>query len=128
MKNEPLSCPSARCEDGSVILGLVRENGIVSIANERIIVDREFVQIARLGRKPEKRFRFASNCVTKDCHHWNKGRCSVIDKVIKILEPKELPDELSDCPIRYNCRWFNQCGAKACLVCPEVITDLTDDP
>jgi hypothetical protein len=118
-------CPSSRCIEGSHLLGIVKEDGFVSIIKTKTIIDNEFVQIAKLGRNPEKRFRFANNCVTTKCKQWKDGRCSVIDKVIAIIAPKEIPDILPECPIRSECRWYKQCGSKACIVCSEIITDLS---
>jgi hypothetical protein len=127
MANETIPlCPSGRCQDGSILLGIVQQDGRVSIANEKIVVDKEFVQIARRGRSPEKRFRFAEACVNTGCKQWSDGRCGVIDKVIEILMPKDDPVELPECAIRSECRWYKQCGGKACTVCPEVVTDLKE--
>ena len=94
---------------------------------DKIIINDEFVRIAHLGRKPEKRFRFAGNCETNNCKQWSEGRCGVIDKVIEILKSTERPSKLPECSIKSDCRWYRQCGAKACAVCPEVITDLSDE-
>jgi hypothetical protein len=124
-KQNDILCPSSTCTDGSYLLGIVKKNGEVAIASGKIKVDSEFVRIAKLGRKPEKRFRFANNCVTTKCEQWQQGRCSVIDKVIDTLSPKEIPEELPKCSIRADCRWYKQCGGRACVVCPEVITDLS---
>jgi hypothetical protein len=125
--NGSILCPSGRCQDGAILLGIVQEDGYVSIANEKIVIDKEFVQIAHCGRSPEKRFRFAENCVNVGCKQWAHGRCGVIDKVTEILSPKEEITAVPECPIRPECRWYKQCGSKACVVCPEVITDLKDE-
>jgi hypothetical protein len=128
MINEKIPlCPSGRCQDGAILLGIVQSDGRVSISSEKLVVDQDFVQIAHRGRSPEKRFRFAENCINHGCKQWSDGRCSVIDKVIDILVPNEEPIELPECSIRTGCRWYKQCGGKACIVCPEVITDLKDE-
>jgi hypothetical protein len=124
MNEARILCPSATCEEGSYLLGIVQDDGQVSLANKKIVIDEDFVEIARLGRKPEKRFRFANSCATTKCRHWSNARCSVIDKVINILPSKEITGQLPECAIRPECRWYKQCGARACTVCPEVVTDL----
>jgi hypothetical protein len=117
-------CPSFKCQEGSVLLGIVQKDGRVSFVGQKMLIDKDFVKIANEGRTPEKRFRFSNKCAKTSCEQWTGSRCSVIDKVIDILGAKDQID-LPACPIREECRWFNQCGSKACTVCPEVITDLT---
>ena len=124
-KQKDVLCPSSSCDDGSYLLGIVKEDRKVLIANDLIKIDSKFVQIAKLGRKPEKRFRFANNCITTNCKQWQQGRCSVIDIALDALSPKEILEELPKCPIRTDCRWYKQCGGRACIICPEIITDLS---
>jgi hypothetical protein len=123
MPASPALCPSARCEPGALLLGIVLPNGRIGYTRERIAVDDEFVQIARQGRAPEKRFRFSSPCVQGACRQWSAGRCRVIDDVVAELESSQGAQILPECTIRPACRWFLQRGAAACRVCPLVITD-----
>jgi hypothetical protein len=123
---EPILCPSARCEEGSIFLGIVLGDGRMVYASDRIILDQEFVQIAHEGRPPEKRFRFASPCVKGTCRQWTGSSCGVIETVIEKLASFPSCGELPTCSIRSRCRWFRQRGAAACAVCPEVITDLEE--
>lgn len=120
---DTILCPSANCRDGALLVGIVMPDGRVAFTSERIVVDEEFVQIARRGASPEKRFRFGSTCVKGACAQWTGERCGVIDEVLQTFEPRGAPAELPDCSIRAQCRWFEQSGAAACAVCPEVITD-----
>jgi hypothetical protein len=114
-------CPSSSAEEGALLIGVVQGDGAVGIFGSPLPVDADFLEAARKGRAPEKRFRFAAPCVTSNCRQWSNGHCGVIDKVVNILSP-EVPD-LRSCGIRAECRWFNQVGAKACAACPTVITD-----
>jgi hypothetical protein len=118
-------CPSYRCQDGAILLGIVLAGGRVAFAADRIVIDQDFVDIARQGRSPEKRFRFSGQCVQAACRQWAGGRCGVIDKVLVDLGSDRVPEELPRCSIRPQCRWYLQSGAPACGACPEVITDLT---
>jgi hypothetical protein len=127
MTQEPILCPSARCEDGAILLGIILPDGRVAFASDRVEINQEFVDTANEGRSPEARFRFAGRCVQNGCKQWTGARCGVIDRVVEILDSQEpVADALPDCSIRPQCRWFHQSGAKACSACPEVITDLRE--
>jgi len=122
-----LLCPSAPCDDGAILIGVVLSDGQIAFAAEEAHVDREFVQLARAGRAPEKRFRFASRCMQGGCRQWTGSRCGVIDRVLDEVAPPNaspnVPAALPACAIRDRCRWFDQAGAEACAVCTVVITD-----
>lgn len=120
----PVMCPSARCQNGAVLLGLVGSDGTVSFISEKIVINDEFVQIAREGRTPEKRFRFAGRCVESACKQWAEHECGVIDEVFKSLDVSGESVDIPNCSIRPQCRWYQQSGLSACSVCPFVITDL----
>lgn len=113
-----------------MLLGVIGPDGRVGYLPRRLEVDGEFVQIARRGRTPEKRFRFSSRCVESACSQWTGSRCGVIDRAMELLEAAptaETTAELPDCSIRPACRWWRQSGSAACAVCPEVITDTRSD-
>jgi len=120
--NEELLCPSARCEEGAILLGVVGPSGRVGFVRPLLVVDQEFVDAAHEGRTPEKRFRFAQPCIADGCRHWEDGRCGVADATAVRDEAASRP--LPACSIRPNCRWFSQRGAAACAACPHVVTDV----
>ncbi|HEX8161271.1 MAG TPA: hypothetical protein VF538_05330 [Pyrinomonadaceae bacterium] len=120
---ETILCPSATCREGALLVGIVMPDGLVAFTSERIVIDEEFVQIARRGASPEKRFRFGGTCVKGACAQWTGDRCGVIDEVLQVVPPRGDLSELPDCSIRAQCRWFAQSGGAACAACPEVITD-----
>jgi hypothetical protein len=132
-KPSQVLCPSARCQEGAYVVGIVGANGTVGYVSPLLQVDGDFVAAAQLGRTPEGRFRFAQPCVESGCANWDGARCEVIDRamVAKARAEGEL-DELSSglprCSIRRWCRWFEQVGAAACQTCPLVITDLPQRP
>ena len=126
MASERLMCPSAPCEPGAVLLGVVVAPGQVAYIGEPVVIDDEFVQIARAGRSPEKRFRFSAPCVRGACRQWTGTRCGVVDAVMESAGPRDAAD-LPACSIRPACRWFHQSGAAACATCPEVLTDNSTD-
>ncbi|WP_336731946.1 hypothetical protein, partial [Chryseobacterium sp. VD8] len=73
----------------------------------------------------EQRFRFTGKCVEKGCGQWNheESRCSLSKKVQDLNFPKNT--ELSFCPIRSQCRWF-QDGKEACFSCNEVTRNMEE--
>lgn len=120
-------CPSNECKEGAILLGIVQKDGRVGFLNQKVHINNEFVQIAHTGRSPEKRFRFASKCLNDDCENWTNGGCGVIQAVIDSIGPICEPSVLPDCSIRPDCRWYQQCGGRACAVCPQIITDLAPE-
>lgn len=121
-----LLCPSARCEPGALLLGIVQANGEIAFTPDRIEIDDDFVKTARHGRTPESRFRFASHCRQGGCERWRDGRCGVVDAIVTEAGESDFAGvaELPNCSVRDSCRWFAQSGAGACGICPLVITEL----
>jgi hypothetical protein len=124
-------CPSARCGEGAILLGIVGKDGVVGYVSPQMTVDEDFIRQARKGRKPEQRFRFCQACVESSCKHWTGSRCGFIDRALQAAEQAEsadMPGEaLPRCTIRPRCRWFAQLGRRACTVCPLIVTDVREE-
>src|SRR5829696_2703093 len=124
-------CPSARCEEGAILLGIVGKDGVVGYVSPLIRVDKDFVRQAYKGRTPEKRFRFSQPCIERGCLQWTDSRCGVIDRALQAKEEANATntaiDVLPNCTIRPRCRWFAQVGHRACTVCPLVVTNARAD-
>jgi hypothetical protein len=120
-------CPSARLKEGAILVGIVLADGRVAFSTERLMVNQEFVQNARQGRSPEKRFRFGDACVKGSCRQWTWDRCGVIDQILAANPTHELELELPECSIRSQCRWYSQSGPNACRICPLIVTDCLDE-
>lgn len=121
-----LLCPSSRCQEGAILLGIVLPGGSVAFAKDRIVVDGGFVHNAsREGsHPPESRFRFSTPCAGAGCHQWTGTRCGVIESVLTEAHDVDYQSgSLPDCSIRAQCRWFDQSGVEACGVCDQVVTD-----
>jgi hypothetical protein len=122
-------CPSSRCRDGAILLGIVLNDGRVAFAKDRVVVDEGFVKNATAegSRAPESRFRFSTPCAKGGCHQWTGSRCGVIDSVLEEVHAQNYSHKgdapLPECSIRGNCRWFDQSGADACAVCDIVVTE-----
>jgi hypothetical protein len=117
-----LLCPSSRCGEGSLLLGIIGSDGKAGYINPAPMVDKKFVENA--GCAPEQRFRFAAPCRESACAHWTGTRCGVIDHATSVAESTDIgtdsPNPLPRCAVRSRCRWFAQHGQKACFVCPSV--------
>jgi len=116
------SCPSGRCREGALLLGIVGRDGLVHYLGRPFLVDAEFrAASARSLRPPEARMRFSEPCVQADCSNWSAGRCGVLDRVNGYSREAEEPTSLPSCGIRRTCVWFGQQGASACRICPKVV-------
>lgn len=127
VSDDGLTCPSAPATVGAKLFGIVQEDGRVGIFGKALTVDAAFLEKARRGRAPEKRFRFSSPCLQDGCKQWSDGQCGVIRRVLAAVgedEPVNVEEAgLRPCAIRGTCRWFAERGRVACQVCPEVVTD-----
>jgi hypothetical protein len=122
---DPLLCPSSRCEKESLLIGVVTGRGVIAFLHDRVEVDAQFVHIARLGRKPESRFRFASACRKSGCAQWTGNRCRVVDTVAELTDANDIATStVPSCSIRSWCRWHAQNAESACRACQFVVTEL----
>lgn len=125
--NQKRLCPSAKCETGSSLLGIVNGEGKIDYLQTPVEISDSFVRVAHEGRSPEKRFRFTASCIEDGCKQWVEGRCTVADKVIAAIHSEIHDKPLPNCGIRASCRWFKQSGQTACAVCEHVVTDTMVD-
>lgn len=116
-------CPSSCAEPGATLLGAVAPGGRVLYLTPRTLVDAEFIEAAKQGRAPEKRFRFAGPCVTSGCVFWGEKGCGVAEAAVA---GGPVSDRLPRCSIRAECRWFAQEGVAVCYACPGVVTDVSE--
>jgi hypothetical protein len=131
MEDSTILCPSWGCEAGAAVIGIVLADGSVAFSKDRIVIDAAFVETARQGRSPEKRFRFSSPCKRAGCIQWTEGKCGIVDRIIsehgQHAGAAHAPFVLPECSIRPQCRWHRQSGDEACRACPEVITDTAEE-
>lgn len=128
-------CPSARAEEGALLLGVVGPDQSVRMLREPELLTPELTEAIAAVKEPEKHFRFANRCVKSGCNQWHGGRCGVIDLVMSfnqhLTEPIQAGPVQGDlpllpvCGIRSQCRWHQQTGPSACTVCPFIVTDAT---
>lgn len=127
-RSETIMCPAHLCKQGSQLLGVRQNDGTTVILPQTLPVDDAFVKKVRNHPvKPERRFRFTNKCIEKGCEQWNEKGCSVGEKLVRLIESNMSNETLPACPIRKNCRWFVQEGAKACVVCPQILTEVMEE-
>ena len=119
-------CPSAPPEPGSVLLGIVVEEGHVAYLHPNLPVTDDMLQaLDKNGIPKDNRMRFSCSCMKEKCVQWqdtsNFGRCGLIDHAVTVLYQDEKLDQLPHCGIRQHCRWFFQHRLAACSVCPEIV-------
>lgn len=125
-KSGPQMCPSAPCQVGSKLHGIVGPDGCLVRLTHPLVINKEFVETATSGNSPTKRFRFTAVCSEEHCAQWRSGACQIASKArkVSVASPDEFSaDRLVPCAIRKNCRWYHQEGRAACSVCSYVVTD-----
>lgn len=122
LEHDKLACPSAALDKDVSLLGVIDAQGSVQFIGTPIPVTEEFVQIARNGRSPEKRFRFTTTCAQRGCAQWAGGRCH-IGAVVAATTLAPESDALLPCGLRDRCRWYDQEGKRVCNTCRYVVTD-----
>ncbi len=70
--------------------------------------------------KPTEVFRFSATCAEHQCMHFDGSKCKLAQRIAR-LDP--VVEFLPPCPIRTDCRWWQQEGKEACLRCPAVVTE-----
>jgi len=124
----PLLCPSARCSQGVLLVGIIAADGTVGYMNPAPKISAEFTNKAGESGAPERRFRFGAPCQESRCCHWTGSRCAVIDGAKLVAESLPQGERiLPKCAVRRECRWFAQMGTDACFLCPSLFNYLESD-
>lgn len=117
-------CPSARPEWGNsavfgVLTGTVEEPRVTYL-NQPQPVTEELMALSG-SVTPTEVFRIAAPCAGNGCQHFNGTDCRLATRIVQQMHA--VASELPPCPIRRNCRWWQQEGKAACMRCPQVVTD-----
>src|SRR6478752_5972984 len=108
--SEDATCPSYKCEEGSLLLGVRQNGGKVAILPKPLKIDKEFIDIVNERKeKPEQNFRFASQCKKNNCKQWTKNGCGVAIRISKFFQDQNI-EPIVECSLRPDCRWFKQEG------------------
>lgn len=117
-------CPSARTElDNSIIYGVIGgtviKPRVTYLKQPQPCTDKLLAKISPIT--PTEVFRIAAPCAASDCQHFNGKDCRLAQRIVEKLPV--VVEELPPCPIRRDCRWWQQSGKVAYIRCPQVITD-----
>jgi hypothetical protein len=115
-------CPNSEAEmPGAlvfgVIAGTVTEPRIAYLEQPVSITDELLAKASPV--KAHEVFRIASTCIEKSCQHFDGKDCRLARRFAAKLPP--VVEELPDCSIRRDCRWWKQEGLAACVRCPQAI-------
>ncbi len=123
-KETRILCPSARSEsENSRVFGIVTgtaEEPRVKYLNQPQPITEELIALSS-PVTPTEVFRIAGSCAAKGCQHFDGKHCRLAMRIVEHLPT--VVEELPPCPIRTDCRWWQQEGKAACLRCPQVVTD-----
>lgn len=117
-------CPSARPEsiDGVVfgVVGGTAEAPRLGYLKQPLPITDELIAKAS-PVTPAEIFRTAAPCTQRGCQHFDGKDCRLATRIVDRLPA--VVTELPPCPIRRDCRWWQQEGKAACMRCPQVVTD-----
>lgn len=117
-------CPSAQPEmAGSVVFAVVggtaKEPLLAHLTHPQPVTDELLALSAPVT--PTEVFRFAAPCANSACQHFDGSNCRLATKIVHLLP--EVVAGLPPCRIRPNCRWWQQEGLRACMRCPQIVTE-----
>lgn len=122
-KTNVIQCPSAQPSADGVVIGVVTGTAetprIGYLKEPQPVTDQILALTAPVA--PAQVFRMAAPCMGDGCKHFSEGDCSLVKRIVASFDP--VVQGLPPCRIRPTCRWFQQEGRKACLRCPQVVTD-----
>jgi hypothetical protein len=119
-----LLCPSAEPEmEGSVIFGIVvgtpEQPELVHFPQTKKIPPELLTLESPV--KPTEMFRIAAKCSEGSCDHFDGSKCRLVGRIVDGLP--SVTENLPPCPIRANCRWWDQEGKAACQRCLQIVRD-----
>ena len=117
-------CPSAQPHMREPhVLGVVRD-GETSYLAERVPLTDDLLALAQ-PVSPSRVLRIAARCEENACTHFDGVNCRLATRIVQLLPA--VTATLPACLIRAECRWYRQEGRAACLRCPQIVTEFTDD-
>jgi len=117
-------CPSAQPQMREPrVLGVVR-GGETSYLTEHVPLTDDLLALTEpIG--PSRVLRIAARCEENACTHFDGVNCRLAARIVQLLPA--VSDVLPACLIRPECRWYRQEGRAACMRCPQIVTEFTDD-
>jgi len=117
-------CPSAQPHMREPrVLGVVRD-GETSYLDTHVPLTGELLALTEpVGHS--RVLRIAARCEENACTHFDGVNCRLATRIVQLLPA--VSDVLPACLIRAECRWYRQEDRAACLRCPQIVTEFTDD-
>jgi hypothetical protein len=102
-----------------IVLGTVTAPRVAYLEESQPVTDQLLALAAPV--KPTEVFRLAAPCAGGACQHFDGSRCRLVRQTVRALPV--VADLLPPCPIRRECRWWQEEGKEACRRCPQVATE-----
>jgi hypothetical protein len=117
-------CPSAQPHmQEPRVLGVVRD-GETSYLAEHVLLTGELLALTEpVGHS--RVLRIAARCEESACIHFDGVNCRLAARIVEQLPA--VTEALPACLIRAECRWYKQEGRPACLRCPQIVTEFSED-
>jgi hypothetical protein len=105
------------------VLGVVR-NGETSYLAEHVPLTPDLLALTEpVGHS--RVLRIAARCEESACMHFDGVNCRLAARIVQLLPP--VADALPACLIRAECRWYRQEGRAACMRCPQIVTEFSEE-
>ncbi len=119
-----VQCPSAKPDmRDAVVFGVVGESAglpVIDYLADTLPVSDGILHLVQPAR-PAEIFRFAASCAGHGCRHFDGADCRLVSRVVEILPV--VTESLPPCPLRPDCRWWQQEGKHACQRCPQIVSE-----
>ncbi|HEV8490829.1 MAG TPA: nitrogen fixation protein [Candidatus Angelobacter sp.] len=117
-------CPSAQPQMREPrVLGVVRNGETVYLDQAAPLTDELLALTAPVGHS--RVLRIAARCEENACMHFDGTNCQLATRIVQLLPT--VTDTLPACLIRAECRWYRQEGRPACMRCPQVVTEFSEE-
>jgi hypothetical protein len=117
-------CPSAQPQMLEPrVLGVVRDGETSYLESHVPLTDELLALTEPVGHS--RVLRIAARCEENACTHFDGVHCRLAARIVQLLPA--VTATLPACLIRAECRWYRQEGRPACLRCPQIVTEFTDD-
>jgi hypothetical protein len=118
------TCPSIEADLATSLIGVAGPDGVAYLRPPVPVTPELLASLREDEPDLERRFRFAGTCLESGCGNWTGSRCSLSDGLAGTQAAVDLGAPLPHCGVRGDCRWWAQHGARACAVCPLVVTNV----
>ncbi len=119
------ACPSSQPEaEGAAVFAIIQGTAAEPRAAylDRLIPLTPEIAATTAPIRPTEVFRLSAPCAARACQHFDSGRCDLVNRVVQLVPP--VISRAPACALRPSCMWWLQEGGKACLRCPQIVTQM----